>query len=168
MLVEAWDSPVADQLKTAIGSGLVEHAQYLGQPFVRVQPSSLIDALAHLRDREGLNVLMDLTAVDYPKREARFEIIYLLHRPSDNFRLRLKTRVADGETVQSATRLFAGANWLEREVFDMFGVRFGGHPDLKRILLPDDWTGHPLRREYGLTDMDNAWVKTHLGIESGQ
>jgi len=82
--------------------------------------------------------------------------------------LRVKAQIADGEQPESATDVYLAANWLEREVFDMFGIEFAGHPNMKRILLPEDWRGFPLRKEYGITQMDNQLVKDNLGIESGQ
>ena len=82
--------------------------------------------------------------------------------------IRVKIMIADGESVPSAVPIWATANWLEREVFDMFGIRFDGHPDLKRILLPDGWKGYPLRKDYGIIQQDQEWVRANLGIESGQ
>jgi NADH-quinone oxidoreductase subunit C len=114
----------------------------------------------------GYDFLVDLTAVDYPTRELRFELVYLVHRFADESRIRVKA--ATGDRAPSVTAIHAGANWLEREVFDMFGIAFDGHPNLKRILLPEDWEGHPLRKDYGIVQMDNAWVQANLGIESGQ
>jgi NADH-quinone oxidoreductase subunit C len=141
-----------------------DHQTILSQT---VELSGLVSELARLAG-EGYDFLVDLTAVDYPQRDRRFEVVYLLHSFAHNRRLMLKTSAMDGEAVPSATAVHPGANWLEREVFDLFGIRFEGHPDLKRILLPDDWEGHPLRREAGILDMDNAWVQRHLNIESGQ
>lgn len=97
-------------------------------------------------------VLMDLTAVDYLEPEPYTEIIYLLHKPATLERLRVITRVSRDQEIPSVTDLWAGANWYEREVFDLFGISFTGHPDLKRILMPDDWRGHPLRKDYPLRE----------------
>jgi NADH-quinone oxidoreductase subunit C len=79
-----------------------------------------------------------------------------------NRRLRVKVAVADGESCPSVTELWAGADWMEREAYDMFGVRFEGHPDLRRILLPPDWPGHPLRKEYPIEYRDNEWTDKHI------
>jgi NADH-quinone oxidoreductase subunit C len=106
--------------------------------------------------------------VHWPKREAAFDIIYVLYSFSRNQRIRLKIRVKDGERPRSSVDLYPTANWLEREVYDMFGVEFDGHPDLRRILMPDEWTGFPLRKDRTILDMDNRWVQENLGIESGQ
>ena len=85
-----------------------------------------------------------------------------------NQRIRVKARVRDGFRPPSLTPVFPGANWLEREVFDLFGIEFAGHPHLTRILLPDGWSGHPLRKDYSIIQMDNRWVRENLGIDSGQ
>jgi len=80
----------------------------------------------------------------------------------------VKTQIADGESIASVVSIWATANWLEREVYDMFGITFRDHPDLKRILLPDGWKGHPLRKDYGILQQDSEWVQINLGIDSGQ
>ena len=98
----------------------------------------------------------------------QFDLIWILYSFATNERIRVKTLVAEGENAPSVTSIWPAANWLEREVYDMFGIRFDGHPDLKRILLPDEWKGHPLRKDYGIIQQDNEWVQINLGIESGQ
>jgi NADH-quinone oxidoreductase subunit C len=118
-----------------------------GLPFVRVPVESVplaVDALIE----SGYDRFIDLTAVDDPGRPDRFELQYLLHSMEDQTWLRLKARTTG--TVFSITDRFAAANWYEREVFDMYGVQFIGHPALTRILMPDDWDGHPLRRDSAL------------------
>ena len=116
----------------------------------------------------GYTLLTDETAVDYPKREKRFEVIYHLYSFQRNDRLRLKVLAGEGEKVPSVVGLWPTADWLEREVFDMFGVAYEGHPNLKRILLPDEWVGHPLRKDYDILRQDDAWVQANLNIKSGQ
>jgi NADH-quinone oxidoreductase subunit C len=111
---------------------------------------------------------VDITAVHYPKREQQFEIVWVLYSFPRNERLRLKTQIQEAETAPSAVRVWPAANWLEREAFDMFGIQFEGHPDLRRILMPDEWHGHPLRKDYGIIQQDKEWVQANLGIESGQ
>ena len=117
---------------------------------------------------EFFDYCVDITAVHYPKREAQFDIVYILYSFHNNERLRIKTQVKDGEHLRSAVGLWPTANWLERELFDMFGIEFDGHPELKRILMPDGWKGHPLRKDYGILQQDQDWVKTNIGIESAQ
>ena len=166
MQAQPWEDPLA--LRLAAMGGVVLTGQYLGQPFVVAELAAVQPLLRHLYDQEGFRVLVDLTAVDYPARAARFELVYLVERQPDSYRLRVKTALAETVAAPSLTSLFPAAAWLEREVFDMFGIRFLQHPDLRRILLPEDWQGFPLRKEYGITQMDNEWVRNHLGIESGQ
>lgn len=121
-----------------------------------------------MRDDLGFDYLVDVTAVHYPKKDLPFELVWIVYSFSRNERIRVKASFADGEEVATVTDLWETANWLEREVFDMFGVKFTGHPNLKRILLPDEWTGHPLRKDYELRKQDQDWVKANLGIESAQ
>jgi NADH-quinone oxidoreductase subunit C len=122
----------------------------------------------YLRDKEKFNMLADLTAGDWPRREKRFEVVLNLYSFAKNERLRLKAQTTDGEGVPSVVAVWPGANWMEREAFDMFGIVFSGHPALKRILLPEEWQGYPLRKDYDILQQDVAWVRENLGIESGQ
>jgi NADH-quinone oxidoreductase subunit C len=94
---------------------------------------------------------LDVLVVDYLPSRPRFELVYHLYQPWKHARLRVKARVAINQHVPSVTAIWQGANWPEREAFDLFGVVFDGHPDLKRIYLPDDWDGHPLRKDYPMT-----------------
>jgi NADH-quinone oxidoreductase subunit C len=163
-----WNSPMVGTLKGQYGSGINEANTYLGQNYMVVEPGIVFEVLQILRDREQFDYCVDITAVHYPEREKQFDVLWILYSFSKNERVRIKIMIADGEIVPSAVSVWATANWLEREVYDMFGIRFDGHPDLKRILLPDGWKGHPLRKDYGIIQQDQEWVKANLGIESGQ
>jgi NADH-quinone oxidoreductase subunit C len=163
-----WESPLVTKLKRQYGSGIREANTYLGQNYLVLDPSIAREVLQILRDEDAFDYCVDITAVHYPQREKPFDLIWILYSFAHNQRLRVKTMLADGESFPSSVELWPTTNWLEREVFDMFGIRFDGHPDLKRILLPEDWQGHPLRKDYGIIQQDQEWVKINLGIESGQ
>jgi len=162
-----WSSPMVEKYKRQYGSGL-DAQTYLGQNYFSVDRSLIPNILKLLRDEEQFDYCVDVTAVHYPKREKQFDVVWILYSFPRNERVRVKTQIADGESLPSAVPIWATANWLEREVFDMFGIKFDGHPDLKRILLPDGWKGFPLRKDYGILQQDQEWVQINLGIESGQ
>ncbi len=122
--------------------------EYLGK---HVSKDQLKNELLSLK-ASGFEVLMDLTAVDYLHPHHHTEVIYFLHNPTNYERTRIVVTVELEEPIPSVTDIWEGANWYERELYDMFGVHFTGHPDLKRILMPDDWKGHPMRRDYALTE----------------
>ena len=162
-----WDSPLVAKYKREYGTG-INPLTHLGQNYFEVDRSLIPEILQLLRDDEKFDYCVDVTAVHYPKREKQFDVVWVLYSFQRNERIRVKTQIADGETVPSSVPLWATCNWLEREVYDMFGIKFDGHPDLKRILLPDGWKGYPLRKDYGILQQDNEWVQINLGIESGQ
>ena len=165
---EPWDSELVRRLKAQYGSGIREASTYLGQKYLVVDSSIVYEILLRMRDEELFDYLVDVTAVHYPKRELQFDIVYILYSFHRNERVRVKTQLKDGERLRSAVAIWPTANWLEREVYDMFGISFDGHPELKRILLPEGWKGHPLRKEYPILQQDEEWVQANLGIESGQ
>jgi NADH-quinone oxidoreductase subunit C len=162
-----WTSPLVEKYKSQYGSGL-DPQTYLGQNYFSVDRSLIPDILRLLRDEEQFDYCVDITAVHYPKREKQFDVVWILYSFPRNERVRVKTQIADGASIQSCVSIWPTANWLEREVYDMFGITFDGHPDLKRILLPDGWKGYPLRKDYGILQQDQEWVQINLGIESGQ
>jgi NADH-quinone oxidoreductase subunit C len=168
MAATAWDGEIPQMLKESFGDQIAECATYLGQNFVVVKPDSAIPVVEFLKLEADFDYLVDVTAADFPKRPERFDLIYILYSFARNERMRVKTQIAEGYKPQSATAVHLTANWLEREVFDMFGIEFAGHPDMRRILLPEDWEGYPLRKDHSILGMDNRWVKEHIGIESGQ
>ena len=120
---------------------------------VRISSNYIVAVLTKLRDdnHAAFNQLSDLTAVDYPERPARFEMVYQLLSITNNMRLRILAEVAEGQSVPSVTGIFSAANWAEREVWDMFGIFFAGHPDLRRLLTDYGFEGHPLRKDFPLT-----------------
>jgi len=168
MAATPWESDLTKELKERFGDQILECSTYLGQDFVVSTPDAAIPILEFLKLEADYDYLVDLTAVDYPKRPERFDVVYILYSFARNHRMRVKCAVADGAKPATAVTVHSTANWLEREVFDMFGIQFAGHPDMRRILLPEEWEGFPLRKEYGLIQQDDRWVRENLNIESGQ
>ncbi len=168
MAVAAWESDLTRLLAEQFPGEILEFSSYLGQDFLVAKPGAVIPIIEFLKLEADFDYLVDITAVDYRDRAERFDLVYILYSFARNQRIRVKTRLADGTAQPSATGVHPTADWLEREVYDMFGIEFTAHPGLKRILLPEDWQGHPLRKDYNILQMDNRWVKENLGIESGQ
>ena len=148
--VDASAHPLVKRLREKFAEAILEATEFLGQLSVRIDPARIVEVCRTLRDdpETRFNYLSDLTCAHYPdNRAAPFEVIYNLYSISANERVRLKAAV-NGEGIESVTGVWPSADWPEREVFDLFGVKFRGHPDLRRILLPPDWEGHPLRKDY--------------------
>jgi len=156
------------RLRAKFGAGIVDAIEDRKQAIVTVERERLAEIGLYLRDEEKFDMLTDETAVDWPRREKRFDVVLNLYSFPKNERLRVKVHAGKDEEVPTMTGVWATANWLEREVYDMFGIVFSGHPNLKRILLPEEWQGHPLRKDYDILHQDTEWVKENLGIESGQ
>lgn len=162
--VDASAHPLVIRLREKFAEAVLEATEFLGQLSVRIDPASIVEICRALRDDAAtrFNYLSDLTCAHYPdNRAAPFEVIYNLYSISANERVRLKAAV-NGEGIESVTGIWPSADWPEREVFDLFGVKFRGHPDLRRILLPPDWEGHPLRKDYPLEFVENRWTEDHL------
>jgi NADH-quinone oxidoreductase subunit C len=161
---DASNHPLVKKLKEKLGEAVLEASEFLGQLSIRIQPPSVVEVCDYLKsDPETLfNYLSDLTCVHYPdNKEAPLEVVYNLYSISRNERVRLKAAVND-EGIESVTSVWPSADWPEREVYDLFGVVFHNHPDLRRILLPPDWEGHPLRKDYPLEFVENRWTENHL------
>ena len=123
-----------------------------GELTLEIAPAKIVSVCGFLKYDQKFVRLSTVTAVDRYPAEPRFEVVYHLHSIERNQRLRLKARLAGSEpAIESVTAVWKGANWYEREVWDLFGIRFTGHPDLSRIMMPDDWEGYPLRKDYPIT-----------------
>ena len=164
----ALDNDLVKRYKDRFGPAILEAWIDRKQAILVVARELLAEIATYSRDDEKFDWLSDLTAVDWPKREKRFDIVLNMYSFEKNERLRLKVHATADERVPSVQGVWATANWEEREVYDMFGVVFEGHPDLRRILLPEEWQGYPLRKDYDILKKDTAWVRENLGIESGQ
>ena len=162
--VDASNHPLVTRLREKFADAVVDASEFLGQLSIRIARERVVEVCDALRtDAETpFDYLSDLTCVHWPdNREAPFEVIYNLYSISKNERVRLKVGTGN-EGVDSVTGLWPAAEWPEREVYDLFGVVFHNHPDLRRILLPPDWDGHPLRKDYPLEFIENAWTERHL------
>jgi NADH-quinone oxidoreductase subunit C len=140
-----------EKLKEKFGAGIVESSDALGENSIVIDRDKAAEIFRALQDdgEFAFEFLIDVTGVDWPERRPRFDVVYQLKSMSKNQRLRVKIKVnADDAWVPSAYPVWKSADWLERECFDMFGVEFHGHPDLRRILLYDAFIGHPLRKDY--------------------
>ena len=162
---DASDNKLVKKLKAKFDGAVLEAVEFVGQVSIRIEPGAIVQVCNFLRDDADarFNYLSDLTCVHYPMAPERpLEVVYNLYSISRNERVRLKVSLAEGASVASVTGVWPTANWMEREVYDLFGVNFKNHPDLRRILLPPDWEGHPLRKDYPLEFIENAWTKRHL------
>jgi NADH-quinone oxidoreductase subunit C len=139
-------------LQGAIPRGIEHISYYVGDWTVIVPVEQLLEVARYLRDTPGaaFDFCSDVTATDWPPRAQRFDVIYCLYSTRLRHRVRMKVRAAESDPVPSVTAIWPSANWLEREVYDLFGVNFTGHPNRTRILMPDDWQGHPQRKDYPL------------------
>jgi len=164
----AWESELTHALQERFGEQILEFITQLGQDFLVAKPEAVIPILEFVKTDAGFDYLVDVTAADYPKRPERFDLIYVLYSFSRNCRIRVKTRIPESFQPATAVGVHLTANWLEREVFDMFGIEFAGHPYMQRILLPEEWEGYPLRKDYPILKQDEAWVRENLGIERAQ
>lgn len=168
MVATPWETELTGRLNQEFPGQISQFGTYLGQNFLIASPEAVVPILEFLKLEADFDYLVDLTAVDYPDKPERFEVVYILYSFARNERVRVKTHIELGQKPESAVSVHLAANWLEREVFDMFGIEFAHHPDMRRILLPEEWQGFPLRKDYGIIQMDNRWVKENMGIESGQ
>jgi NADH/F420H2 dehydrogenase subunit C len=146
------EDKLLDALRRTFSGSVLEAGLSGEEPWVILRPEALPSAAAWLRDGPpGMRMLLDLTCVDRPEEPERFEMVYHFLSLDSSIRLRLKVRLPAGRpSVASLTGLWKNADWLEREVYDLFGVCFEGHPDLRRLLLYDGFEGHPLRKDYPL------------------
>ena len=165
---EPWEGTLPTALRERFGERLKASTLLGGQKLLVADIGAALEILASLKQQHQFDYLVDVTAVHWPEKDQQFEIVWILYSFASNERVRLKATLAEGESAPSVVSLYSSANWLEREVYDMFGIEFKDHPDLRRILMPDEWDGFPLRKEYGIVQQDADWVRENLKIESAQ
>ncbi|MCA3696965.1 MAG: NADH-quinone oxidoreductase subunit C [Aquidulcibacter sp.] len=140
-----------ERLTSALGASIQSATQATGELTVVVRRDDILAVLQHLRDIESFSTFIDVCGADYPERAERFEVVYHLLSMSKNVRIRVKVSTDEDTPVASAFGLWPAADWFEREAFDMYGILFSGHPDLRRILTDYGFHGHPLRKDFPLT-----------------
>jgi len=144
---------ILERLEEQLPGIVLDHHAFRGDQTVLVARDRFAELVAFVY-AEGFQLLVDITAVDWLLRDPRFDVVYHWLNLASQERLRIKVRVNEGEAVPSLTPRIKGADWFEREVFDMFGIRFTDHPDLRRLLMWEDYSGHPLRKDYPLDGGD--------------
>ncbi|HEV2846486.1 MAG TPA: NADH-quinone oxidoreductase subunit C [Thermoanaerobaculia bacterium] len=153
---DAWDDPLAAALRDDF-SEIVESARsFAGDLTLEIHRDAIADVCASLKEKHKFTLLLDVCGADHPQRELRFDVTYHVYSFETNRRVRLRVRTDEATAVPSVTRVWRGANWPEREVYDMYGVRFSGHPDMTRILLWDGFNGHPLRKDFPIEGEEPA------------
>jgi NADH-quinone oxidoreductase subunit C len=142
---------ITANLAAALPGAVLDSAFAFGELTVTVVPARVTETLQFLRDDPGFVSIIDISGADYPEREKRFDVVYHLLSPKLNRRIRVKVATDADTTIASATAVYPGADWYEREIYDLFGVLFDGHPDLRRILTDYGFEGHPLRKDFPMT-----------------
>jgi NADH-quinone oxidoreductase subunit C len=154
---DAREHVLVKEIAVLVPDAVLEAVEFAGQVNVTVVSGRILEVCRACKERLAYTFLVDLTAVDWSERpEGRFDVVYWLHRFSDSRRIRLKVKVADGVAVPSVTGVWKVANWMEREVFDMFGIYFADHPNLERILTWEGFNGHPLRKDFPIEGIDTG------------
>ena len=153
---DASGHPWVRSIRAALPDAVVSAKEFAGEVTVVVARESIARVARHLKDAEDFKYCVDVTAVDWKTRAPRFELVYHLYSFSKNDRIRVKCGAADGEEVPSIAGVYLTANWCERETYDMFGIRFSGHPDLRRILTWEGFNGYPLRKDFPLEGIDTG------------
>ncbi|MEO0202734.1 MAG: NADH-quinone oxidoreductase subunit C [candidate division WOR-3 bacterium] len=138
-----------ENIRQFLSSHLIDYKDGIDMPTFVIKTEDLIDVIKILYDKFNFKMLVDITAVDWlNKKQKRFEVVYHLRNLDENVRIRIKIMIDENEEIESITSIYKGANWLEREVYDMFGIKFKNHPNLERIILWDNFPGHPLRKDF--------------------
>ena len=142
---------LGEEIKTALGGAVTGMAMARGELTIEVNAADILTAITHLRDGADFKILVDLCGTDWPQRAKRFDVVYHLLSLTRNMRIRIKTEVGEGEAIKSCIGIYPAAGWFERETFDMYGVPFADHPDMRRILTDYGFSGYPLRKDFPLT-----------------
>jgi NADH-quinone oxidoreductase subunit C len=142
---------LGESIKSALGGPVMGAAMARGELTIDVAAADVLKVMAHLRDAQDFKILVDLCGVDWPQRAKRFDVVYHLLSLTKNARIRVKAQVGEGESIPSIISLYPAAGWFEREAFDMYGVAFSDHPDMRRILTDYGFSGYPLRKDFPLT-----------------
>lgn len=161
------DQSLTEALASALGDAITQVVVFRDEITLVVPRERIVEVLTHLRDVQQFDMLTDETCVDYYPREPRFGMLYQLYSIKRNIRVRVKVMLSEYDaSIATATGVYRNANWLEREIYDLFGIHFAGHPDLRRILLPPDWQGHPLRKEVPVTVEENAFSFNRARVDA--
>ncbi|TDJ00977.1 MAG: NADH-quinone oxidoreductase subunit C [Candidatus Dadabacteria bacterium] len=165
--------PVIDSLKNEFPQDILNIKEYRGETTLLVSKEQISKICAYLKDELNFTFLADLTAVDYLEvKSPRYEVVYHIHRfgpeCEENIRIRLKAELSEDDIkIDSVTPVWSGADWLEREVYDMFGIEFTGHPDLRRILMPEDYGPFPLRKDFDVRNREASKRSFEKALEEG-
>jgi NADH-quinone oxidoreductase subunit C len=148
--VDASAHPWVASIRSGVPDSVIAAKEFARQVTVTVAREKIAEVARHLKEKEDFGYCVDVTAVDWKTRQPRFDVVYHFYSFSKNERIRVKCGAGEGEEVPTIAKVYLAANWSERETFDMFGIVFSGHPDLRRILTWDGFSGHPMRKDFPL------------------